>query len=417
MEQNTLSLFELNRNVKSIVNQNFDNAYWIRAETSDVREHRNGHCYLEFIEKANDGSSIIAKARGTIWSSTFKLLKSYFEEETGQPFATGLTVLVKVTIDLHEVYGYGLNVVDIDPSYTMGEIARNRMLVLKKLEEDGIITLNKELPLAEPLNRIAIISSSTAAGYEDFINQLTHNTAGAHFYTKLFPAIMQGDRSEASVINALEQIYEHKELFDVVVIIRGGGASSDLSCFDSYHLAAHCAQFPLPIISGIGHERDVTVLDAVAHTRVKTPTAAAEFLINRAVRTIDYLTSQYNRLIHSAHSILSLQKSELHTLSRDLYHHARAMVQFNKTRLSLLQEKITSNTRHKIERERFALQKHDHFVALSLPDNMLKRGYSITTINGKTIKSASALKAGDIITTQFKEGTTQSQVIDKKTEL
>ena len=181
MEQNTLSLFELNRNVKSIVNQNFDNAYWIRAETSDVREHRNGHCYLEFIEKANDGSSIIAKARGTIWSSTFKLLKSYFEEETGQPFATGLTVLVKVTIDLHEVYGYGLNVVDIDPSYTMGEIARNRMLVLKKLEEDGIITLNKELPLAEPLNRIAIISSSTAAGYEDFINQLTHNTAGAHF--------------------------------------------------------------------------------------------------------------------------------------------------------------------------------------------------------------------------------------------
>ena len=285
MEQDILSLLELNLSIKEAISQEFDAAYWVRAETSDVRPHRNGHCYLEFIEKAKDGHSIVAKARGTIWASTFNLLKPYFEQETGQAFTSGITVLVRVTVAFHETYGLGLNVVDIDPSYTLGEIARNRMLVLKQLEEEGVLNLNKELSLAEPLNRIAVISSQSAAGYEDFHNQLEHNSEGLIFYKKLFPAIMQGDRSEASIIAALELIYAHKELFDVVVIIRGGGATSDLSCFDSYVLATNCAQFPLPIISGIGHERDVTVLDAVAHTRVKTPTAAAEFLINRVAAT------------------------------------------------------------------------------------------------------------------------------------
>lgn len=287
MEHTIISLSELNLNIKGVVRQAFNDSYWVRAETSDVRHNRNGHCYLEFIEKARDGQSIVAKARGTIWSSTFNLLKPYFEQETGQPFTSGLTVLVSVTIDFHETYGFGLFVNDIDPSYTLGEIARNRMLVIKRLEEEGVLTLNNELELPEPLNRIAVISSPTAAGYEDFQNQLEHNTSGSVFHTKLFPAIMQGDRSESSIIAALEQIYRHRNLFDVVIIIRGGGASSDLSCFDSYLLATNCAQFPLPIVSGIGHERDVTVLDIVAHTRVKTPTAAAEFLINRATATIN----------------------------------------------------------------------------------------------------------------------------------
>ncbi len=414
MEQTILSLSELNLSVKEIIREKFDDSYWVRAETSDVRPHRNGHCYLEFIEKARDGHSIVAKARGTIWSSTFSLLKPYFEQETGQPFTSGITVLVKVTVDFHETYGFGLNVVDIDPSYTLGEIARNRMLVLKKLEEDGVLTMNKELPLAEPLNRIAVISSQTAAGYEDFNSQLEHNSVGAIFYTKLFPAIMQGNRSEGSIISALEHIYEHKKWFDVVVIIRGGGATSDLSCFDSYAMATHCAQFPLPIISGVGHERDVTVLDAVAHTRVKTPTAAAEFLINKATVTINHLMSLQDRLVHATRTIISQEESQLNAWSKDVYHTSKSVLQSNRNTLMFLNEKLRSIVWRKVEKERFAIQKFEHFVSLSLPENMLKRGYSITTRNGKTVKSISALSVGDIITTQFSDGEIDSKIVDKE---
>ncbi len=412
MEQDILSLLELNLSIKEAINQGFDQAYWVRAETSDVRAHRNGHCYLEFIEKAKDGHSIVAKARGTIWASTFNLLKPYFEEQTGQAFASGITVLVRVTVSFHETYGFGLNVVDIDPSYTLGEIARNRLLVLKQLEEDGVLTLNKELPLAEPLNRIAVISSQTAAGYEDFQNQLEHNSAGVIFYTKLFPAIMQGDRSEASIISALEQIYQHKELFDVVVIIRGGGASSDLSCFDSYELALNCAQYPLPIVSGIGHERDVTVLDAVAHTRVKTPTAAAEFLINRVTATIDHLMGLQDRLVQTTRNILAEEDSLLNGWTKDLYHNSKSLLQSNRNTLLFLNEKLRNIVKSKVEREYFAVQRYEHFVSLSLPENMLKRGYSITTRNGKTIKSIADLMEGDVITTQLFDGKIDSKIVD-----
>ena len=414
MNHNILSLSELNLNVREVIRQEFNESYWVRAETSDVRHHRNGHCYLEFIEKARDGQTIVAKARGTIWSSTFNLLKPYFEKETGQPFTSGITVLVSVTIDFHETYGYSLFVNDIDPSYTIGEVARNRMLVLKRLEEEGVLTLNKELILPEPLNRIAIISSPTAAGYEDFQNQLEHNTTGAVFHTKLFPAIMQGDRSEGSIITALEQIYQHKHLFDVVVIIRGGGASSDLNSFDSYLLATNCAQFPLPIISGVGHERDVTVLDTVAHTRVKTPTAAAEFLINTAAVTINHLIFLQDSIVSLSRGILNKNESQLNALSKDLYYNSRALLHNSESNLNILKDRVKGVVKHSLEKERFDIQRYEHFVSLSLPENMLKRGYTITTRNGKTIKSISDVAVGEVIQTRFLDGEVDSKIIDKK---
>ncbi len=414
MNHNILSLSELNLNVREVIRQEFNESYWVRAETSDVRHHRNGHCYLEFIEKARDGQTIVAKARGTIWSSTFNLLKPYFEKETGQPFTSGITVLVSVTIDFHETYGYSLFVNDIDPSYTIGEVARNRMLVLKRLEEEGVLTLNKELILPEPLNRIAIISSPTAAGYEDFQNQLEHNTVGAVFHTKLFPAIMQGDRSEGSIITALEQIYQHKHLFDVVVIIRGGGASSDLNSFDSYLLATNCAQFPLPIISGVGHERDVTVLDTVAHTRVKTPTAAAEFLINTAAVTINHLIFLQDSIVSLSRGILNKNESQLNALSKDLYYNSRALLHNSESNLNILKDRLKGVVKHSLEKERFDIQRYEHFVSLSLPENMLKRGYTITTRNGKTIKSISDVAVGEVIQTRFLDGEVDSKIIDKK---
>ena len=414
MDHTILSLSELNLNVREVIKQEFNESYWVRAETSDVRHHRNGHCYLEFIEKARDGQTIVAKARGTIWASTFNLLKPYFEKETGQTFTSGITVLVSVTIDFHEAYGYSLFVNDIDPSYTLGEIARNRMLVLKRLEEEGVLTLNKELDLPEPLNRIAVISSPTAAGYEDFQNQLEHNSVGAVFHTMLFPAIMQGDRSEGSIIGALEQIYEHKHLFDVVVIIRGGGASSDLNSFDSYLLATNCAQFPLPIISGVGHERDVTVLDVVAHTRVKTPTAAADFLINKAAETINNLIFLQDSIVSLSRNILNENERQLNALSKDLYHHSKSLLHTTSNNLSFLNDRLKSVVKHSLGKEHFDIQRYEHFVSLSLPENMLKRGYTITTRNGKTLKSISNIGVGDTIQTRFSDGEVDSKIVDKK---
>ncbi|HLW10679.1 MAG TPA: exodeoxyribonuclease VII large subunit, partial [Fermentimonas sp.] len=221
MDNQSLSLTELNGMVRDAIQQLLLETYWLRAETSDVRRNRNGHCYLEFVEKNDVTDSIIAKARGVIWSNVYEMLSQYFEQETGQQFTTGLNVLVRVSVEFHELYGYSLNVVDIDPSFTLGEIARNRQRVINRLEQEGVLTLNKELILPELVNRIAVISSPTAAGFEDFSHQLDENRPGFKFYTKLFPAIMQGDRSESSIIEALEKIFIHRDYFDVVAIIRG----------------------------------------------------------------------------------------------------------------------------------------------------------------------------------------------------
>ena len=284
-ERQEFSLLELNNRVKGAVLNAFPETCWVRAEMSDVRTNAaSGHCYLEFIEKSAITGQLVAKARGSIWAKTFRMLKPYFEMETGQMFASGLKVLVKVSVEFHELYGYSLTVLDIDPAYTLGDMIRKRMEIIRQLKEEGVFTLNKELPFPTLPKRVAVITSPTAAGYEDFLNQLANNKEGYPFYTKLFPALMQGERTEESVIAALDGVYRHADCFDVVVIIRGGGATSDLNSFDSYLLAANCAQFPLPIITGIGHERDDTILDMVAHTRMKTPTAVAEFLIGQMDR-------------------------------------------------------------------------------------------------------------------------------------
>ena len=280
-----LSLQELNFAIKEAINDALPQRCWVRAEMSDVRANASsGHCYLEFIDKDEKSGQIVAKARGTIWARTFQMVKSYFEKETGQSFVSGLKVLVNVSVEFHEVYGYSLSVHDIDPSYTLGDMVKRRKEIILRLQKEGIFELNQDLPFPLLPQRIAVITSPTAAGYEDFINQLTENEYGFPFYIKLFPAIMQGEKTSESVIAALDKIFPHARLFDVVVIIRGGGSASELSSFDSYPLAANCAQFPLPVITGIGHERDDTVVDMVAHTRMKTPTAVASFLVECMVR-------------------------------------------------------------------------------------------------------------------------------------
>ena len=430
-DKQALSLVELNQRIRMTLEQAFPDTYWVRAEMSDVRENgASGHCYLEFIEKDPRSGQLLAKVRGAIWAKTFRLLKPYFEMETGQRFVSGLKVLVRVTVDFHELYGLSLTVVDIDPAYTLGDMARKRLEIIRQLQEEGVFELNKELPLPLLPRRIALISSPTAAGYEDFVNQLTHNRAGYPFYVKLFPALMQGERTEESVIAALDRIYAHQELFDVVALLRGGGATSDLNSFDSYLLAANCAQFPLPILTGIGHERDDTVVDLVAHTRLKTPTAVAEFLIARmdqAAQTVEELQQTMTqsasvRLLQEKQRLQSYatrfpalvgQRMErnrtlLHQLGAKLPTMAQGFVERKRAMVDRLAMQLrNATTTHLAEKQRF-LQLQEQFVRMASPDYILRRGYSLTLREGKIIKRAEELQAGEELTTRFMDGEVKS---------
>lgn len=431
-----LSLQELSGRIRGAVNQAFPETYWVRAETSDVRTHlSSGHCYLEFIEKNPSTGQLLAKARASIWAKTFRMLKPYFETETGQAFASGLKVLVRVSVEYHEVYGFSLNVVDIDPAYTLGDMVRRRMEIIRQLQEEGVFTLNKELPLPALPQRIAVITSPTAAGYEDFLNQLAHNKRGYPFYTRLFPALMQGEKTEASVIAALERIYRHADCFDAVAIIRGGGATSDLNSFDSYLLAAHCAQFPLPILTGIGHERDDTIVDLVAHTRMKTPTAVAEFLIGRMDAAAEEVAGWQQAVSAWAIDRLTAQKNELQTLAARLPGLAAQRIERNRSALHLLAGRLPAvasgwAARRQTEAEtlrlrlknglssllsekRRSIELTEQFVKMASPEYILRRGYSLTLKAGRIVKQAADVEPGEEITTRFADGELRSRVSAK----
>ena len=434
VNKQTYSLSELTGEIHDVLKEAFPDTYWVRAETSDVHiNSASGHCYLEFIEKDTQSNQIIAKARGAIWAKTFRMLKPYFEMETGQHFTSGLKVLVRVSIDFHEVYGFNLNVVDIDPSYTLGDLVRKRQEIIRQLQEEGVFTLNKELSLPALPQRIAVITSPTAAGYEDFINQLFYNKAGYPFYVKLFPALMQGEKTEESIIAALERIDSHRELFDAVVIIRGGGATSDLNSFDSYLLAANCAQFPLPIITGIGHERDDTIIDLVAHTRLKTPTAVAAFLINCMDQAAEQLNLLQQALCTDTLSILNEKKqtlqrigtllpatvnnriernrSALNSLASKLPAITSGLLERNKNQLKLMHQRIHTAISSRLLKESRFIELQEQFIRMASPDYILKRGYSLTLRDGKILKSAKAVKSGDHLTTRFSDGEIESEVI------
>lgn len=410
MEEQTISLYELNNLVKQALRRHLPDTYWIEAELSDVRSNYSGHCYLEFVQKDASGNTLIAKARGTIWSNVYKMLKPYFEEETGQAFASGIKVRVCVSVEFHELYGHSLTVVDIDPTYTVGDMIRKRREILRRLEEEGVLDLNKELDFPMLPQRIAVISSATAAGYGDFCNQLERNPYGLVFYPKLFPAIMQGERVEESIIAALDRIYAEMEHWDAVVIIRGGGATSDLSGFDSYDLAANCAQFPLPIITGIGHERDDTVIDSVVHTRVKTPTAAAEFLISCMYESALMLEDYTNRIIGGVEVRMEREKHRLERLTERIPMTTNMYLQRGHFKIETIWQRLETALQHKMIKETHRLSLLEHRVMAASPEHLLKKGYSITMLNGKAVTDASTLKKGDRIVTMLHRGKIESEI-------
>ena len=410
MEQQALSLYELNSLVKRSIRGCLSDTYWIQAELSDVRSNYSGHCYLEFVQKDASGNNLIAKARGTIWSNIYKMLKPYFEQETGQAFASGIKVLVRVSVEFHELYGYSLTVLDIDPTYTVGDMVRKRREILRQLEEEGVIGLNKELEMPLLPQRIAVISSATAAGYGDFCNQLANNPRGYGFHTQLFPAIMQGERVEESIIAALDRIYAQLDRWDVVVIIRGGGATSDLSGFDTYLLAASCAQFPLPIITGIGHERDDTVVDIVAHTRVKTPTAAAEYLIGKMDKCADVLDEMSARLMQGVQNRLLWEQRRIENLKQRIPSSVYKRISDAKYGLLSAKRNLQMASRQLLSIKKHRLELLQQRLNDALPEKQLARGYSITLKDGKAVKDASLLKEGDRLVTVLHQGRIESEV-------
>ena len=403
-----LTLSQLNRLISEEIQNAFPDTYWIMAETSDVRLNKNGHCYLEFIEKTESG--IIAKARGYIWANTWHLLRPYFELKTGRAFASGIKVLVKVSIDFHSVYGYGLNVCDIDPSYTLGDLQLRRQEILNRLEEEGVLSLNKELEMPLIPQRIAVITSPTAAGYEDFWEHLMNNASGLVFYPRLFSAMMQGEKTGKSIIAALNKIYENRELFDLVAIVRGGGATSDLASFDTYELAANCAQFPLPIITGIGHERDDTVLDSVAHYRAETPTAVADYLVKRLEEAAAELLACQSGIIHSTHRLLNAASEKIRQWTHYLPLHALHSIQRQNEALYLIQDNLGKRRKQFILNEETKLKEKESFFKLSSPEYILSKGYSVTLKDGKAVKSALSLAPGDRIETILWKGNIVSTV-------
>lgn len=407
---NSISLSELTGQIQAVIRQNFSNTIWVRAEISELREN-GGHCYLELIEKESDSDHIIAKVRANIWSGTYRMLKPYFESSTGESFRAGMTVLVSVVVEFNGLYGFSLNIRDIDPVFTIGELAARRMEIIRQLEAEGIADMNKELSFPVLPQRLAIISSETAAGYGDFCDQLNANSRNYAFYPKLFPAIMQGKQAELSIIQALEKIYDHIDLFDVVVIIRGGGATTDLSCFDSYNLALNCAQFPLPIIAGIGHQRDVSILDMVAHTSVKTPTAAAEFLISNLDEAEDMINEFAHQLSNFASKATKNEERRLEMTRLRIKQAARTGFLKETNVLSTYLFKIKNYAQNRMVHESSRLNLIQTKIETHSPKFLTERGYTITTMNGKRLTSTQEIKTGDKITTHLPDGNFNSKIL------
>ena len=366
------SLKELCDWIQEMVENDLPDRYWVCAEIASMSVR--GHCYMELVEKAENGI-LAAKVRATCWNNVYNLLSAYFVQETGQSLHVGLQVMLEVSVEFHAVYGLSLNVWNIDPTYTLGDLAKQRQATIQQLTEDGVMDLQKALQIPSLPRRVAVISSADAAGYGDFCDQLKHNRFGFKFHVQLYPAVVQGDNAARSVVQTLNSIAALEEEWDVVVIIRGGGATTDMTCFDDYNLASHCAQFPLPIIAGIGHTRDVSVVDMVVHTSVKTPTAAAEWLIECVAQQVERVSNW----------MLRLQRAAQNAVYRE------------QNRLSLYEQRIINAVHGKALSERGKLDVWLKTIELHSPERIFKMGYSLTMVNGKAVMKIGDVKKGDIM--------------------
>ncbi len=453
-----MTLTELQLLVKDSLYMAFPGMYWVTAEIAELKENYAGHCYLELVEKLPDGRNPKARARAIIWNNRWSFISSYFSNMTQQNLREGMKVMLKVKIEYHELYGLSLVVSDIDPAFTIGEMAVRRQMIIKRLEEEGIFDMNRELEFPLLPRRIAIISSRNAAGLSDFLNHLRTNSYGYTFRTTLFEASMQGTETENDVINALYEIGSDQEMFDVVTIIRGGGSQSDLSWFDNYNIAYNVTQFPLPVLTGIGHEKDLSVTDMVAYRSLKTPTAVADFLIGAMAETEEHILTISNDIAERSRLILESYRNLLDKSKMRLIPVAKMMVSdfrglLSQSTIELIKTgkemisragRIPSNLGTKLasasrtlvmsrssvtalkgqylqnypvvllKNKTAKLENLENALAILRPENVLRRGYTITSMNGVIVKESAMLREGDLIETAFRDGKIRSRVTAKK---
>ena len=455
MQDDKLSLTELQLIIKDSLYIALPDFYWVIAEISEMKENSAGHCYLELIEKLPDEKDARAKVKAIIWGNRSRFLKSFFENSTGETIKEGMKVLVRVKIEYHELFGLSLIISDIDPSFTIGEMALKRKMIIKKLEEDGVFSMNKEILFPAIPQRIAVISSGKAAGYSDFLNHLSENSYGYIFYTALFESALQGTEMENGIISALDRIADHINLFDVVVIIRGGGSQSDLSWFDNYRIAFHVTQFPLPVITGIGHEKDLSITDMVAFQSLKTPTAVADYLIDSVSGAEDRLKEISSEISEYSKGIIDYNKERIESSRIRLIPAVKLFVSGEKELLSCeiikmintgkeyilkagivpanhksrlvssaglfssakykvlerMSQGMVSLTSNIISQKKVKTDSFENALKILDPANVLKRGYTITSLDGKIIKSSGETSENDIIDTKFSDGSVKSKVI------
>jgi exodeoxyribonuclease VII large subunit len=453
-----LSLTELQLIIRDSLYLSLPGMYWVIAEISELKENSAGHCYLELIEKHPDDNNVRARVRAIIWGKKYRFLRSFFENITGEPLREGLKILVKTKIEYHELYGLSLEIIDLDPAFTVGDMAIKRQQIIKKLEDDGIFSMNKELDFPILPQRIAIISSKNAAGYMDFINHLTSNSYGYVFYTCLIESTMQGAETESGILKALDKIAENSHFFDLVVIIRGGGSQTDLSWFDNYNIAYHVTQFPLPVLTGIGHDKDMSVTDMVANMAMKTPTAAADFIIDTMAAADNHIIEMSTAIRDLSRIIIERNRSRIESSGMKLMPLSQLLISDVKDRLSEkiieiidigknytsraglvkanLSSKLISEVKSYIyqrqaaltgtgkslktitisflESNRMSVEVLENTLKILKPENVLNRGYTITSLNGKIIKKATELKTDDIIDTLFSNSAVRSRIVEKK---
>lgn len=404
-----ITLSELQRRIGEAVESALPLPLWVAAEISEMKVNTSGHCYLELIEKGEGSRSTIAiaQARAVMWRQDYQVLSVMFAHQTGERLHSGMKVLVRVMVTHHPLYGLSLRITDIDATYTIGESERQRQQTISQLKADGVWDINRSVALPRIVQRIAVVASGSSAGYRDFINEL--RSGGYAFRVELFEAVVQGEAAEGSMVDALEQIAAREESFDVVVIIRGGGSVSDLKCFDSYLLSSVVAQFPLPVLTGIGHDKDTSVVDMVAHTPLKTPTAVAGWLVERMAQEWALVEEYAKRLAEYARNVVAV--SRLRVERRDLLRaRAEQRLSTEQSRLELRGEQLLSAVRLRVERERQKMLRYRELLLAHRPDGVLRRGFAIVRRGEEALSSVTQLGEGDVVRIEMHDGEAQMRV-------
>jgi len=406
-----ITLSELQGLIRDRIYEALPGSFWVVAEIAELKVNYAGHCYLELTGSDTPGGKVTARARATIWASKYRSLNTFFNASTGIPLRAGITILFKATVEYHELYSLSLNISDIDPSYTVGAMALKREAVIRRLTEEGVISMNRGMELPPYPRHIAVVSSSKAAGYQDFVNHLTLNPYGYVFVPELFEAVMQGKDTDTSVTEALNLISEDVNRFDAVAIIRGGGSSTDLSWFDSYDIAFHITQFPLPVLTGIGHEKDISVTDMVAWKSHKTPTAVADFLVEHTMLSENHIIEMAGTLAEAVNDTIGSAGEHLALLQNRIASMARLVIKVRREQLGYHSETLRRSEAGALRAATELTDRHENALRHLDPAGVLKRGFTLTAKNGLIIRSPDDLKEGDTITTHFERGKATSTVI------